>query len=238
MLTAGSSGPLVAWGAGMLGWWLWRYRRHTRTVLWTLAGIAVVIHFIRAKPVWSLIGKVSHLTGGTGYHRYRLIDAFINQFSEWAILGVDTTAHWGWGLQDLTNQYVAQGVKGGLVTLVLFVYLLHVSFTQLRSSRIRFERTDGLKSLWALLPWGFSVSLAVHCVSFMSVSYFGQMKVFFVMFLGLIPALAKVGPGRTRVRSTTPVQSRMEPPGASQKSTEAPNMERPDKPLRTRPVRG
>ena len=66
--------------------------------------LAVVIHFIREKPVWHLILRLSVITGGTGYHRYQLIDAFINNFSEWALAGTDGTAHWGWGLQDTTNQ--------------------------------------------------------------------------------------------------------------------------------------
>jgi hypothetical protein len=45
--------------------------------------------------------------------------------------------------------------------------------------------------LWALLAWGSSVSLAAHCVSFISVSYFGQMQNFFFFFVAMIPALAK-----------------------------------------------
>jgi len=195
--TTGSSGPVIAWIVGLLGWAIWRQRSYMRAALWVMAGMAIVVHFVREKPVWSLIGRISSVTGGTGYHRYRLIDAFITRFNEWALVGIDNTAHWGWGLQDVTNQYVAEGERGGLLTLVLFIVLLHASFSKLRGTRMRFERIEGPKSLWPLLAWGFSVSLAVQCVSFLSVSYFGQMVPFFVMFLALIPALARPG-GRAR----------------------------------------
>jgi hypothetical protein len=208
--TSGSSGPLIAWLTGLLGWGLWRLRRHTRAMLLTVSGMLVVIHFAREKPVWSLIQKLSLITGGTGYHRYRLIDAFINNFSDWALLGTDNTAYWGWGLQDVTNQYVGEGTSGGLLTLTLFLILLSVCFSRLRLTRSLYEHIRGPKSLWALLAWGFSVSLACHCVSFISVNYFGQMRSFFVFFLAAIPALAKFRP---RVRQRELATSRPPRPG-------------------------
>ena len=154
--------------------------------------MAIVIHFVREKPVWHLIGRLSSVTGGTGFHRYQLIDAFIRHFSEWAVVGTDNTAHWGWGLQDTTNQYVAEGIRGGLVSLILFIAVLRIAFVQLRRARMVFERAEGPKSPWALLAWGSSVSLAAHCASCMSISYFGQMVQFFAMFVATVPALARV----------------------------------------------
>lgn len=191
ILAAGSSGAVVGWAVGAIGWGLWRYRRHMRLVLRSAVVMAVVIHFVREKPVWHLIARLSSVTGGTGYHRYKLIDAFVRRFDEWALFGTGNTAHWGWGLQDTTNQYVAEGVRAGLATLVLFIILLRFSFVQLRLARNAFERLEGSKSLGALLAWGSSVSLAVHCVSFISVSYFGQMVPFFVMFVATVPAFSR-----------------------------------------------
>jgi hypothetical protein len=78
-----------------------------------------------------------------------------------------------------------------LVTLVLFILLLRMSFAQLRFARNAFERAQGPRSPWALLAWGSSVSLAVHCVSFISVSYFGQMLQLFLFFVATVPALAR-----------------------------------------------
>ena len=192
VLASGSSGPVMAWAVGVLGWMMWGLRKHMRKFLWGAVGIAVILHFVREAPVWQLIGRLSSITGGTGYHRSRLIDAFIRNFSEWAFVGTDSTAHWGWGLQDTTNQYVMEGISGGFATLVLFLLILRICFVQLRVSRVALERGAGPTSLFALLAWGCSVSLSVHCVSFISVSYFGQMLQAFVFFLATVPALGRV----------------------------------------------
>lgn len=189
ILACGSSGPLISLATAIFGWGLWRYRRHMKQFLWSGVGILVVLHFIRDKPVWHLILRVSTIIGGTGEQRYRLIDAFIRRFSEWALVGTDSTASWGWGLQDTTNHYVAQGVNGGLVTFILFILILRAAFVQLKHARVGFERFKGPRSPGALFAWGCSVSLAVHCVSFVSVSYFGQMLQLFLFFVASVPAV-------------------------------------------------
>lgn len=199
----GSSGPIMVWGVALLGWAMWRVRRHMPSILWGMFGLGVVIHFAREQPIWHLLLRLSSITGGTGYHRYNLIDAFVNRFSEWALLGVDGTAHWGWGLQDTTNQYVVEGVNGGLLTLILFILVLRTSFVQLRLARLAFERAGGGATWLALLAWGCSVSLTVHCVSFISVSYFGQILQLFFFFVATIPAFANFKRPR-RVKSTAP----------------------------------
>jgi hypothetical protein len=191
VVTSGSSGPLIAWAFGAFGWVIWRFRTHTRKIIWTAICMAAVLHLVREKPVWHLIARLSSIVGGTGYHRFRLIDAFISHFGDWALMGTETTAHWGWWLGDVTNQYVAEGVRGGLIALVFFVLVLTTSFIQLRQAREAYERIEGPKSLRALLAWGTSVSLAVHCTSFMSVAYYGQILPFFAFFIATVPALAR-----------------------------------------------
>ena len=123
------------------------------------------------------------------------------------MVGTDDTAYWGWGMQDTTNQYVAKGVAGGLLTLVLFILLLQSAFSRLRRGRGTIEHFEGPKSFWAQLTWGFSVSLAAHCVSFVSVSYFGQIRAFFFMFLALIPALSRSRRQIGQVASHRPSQA-------------------------------
>ena len=207
---SGSSGPIIALLVGFFGWGIWRIRGRMRQIIRGIVMLAVVIHFIREKPVWHLILRLSVITGGTGYHRYNLIDAFIRNFSDWALIGTDGTARWGWGLQDTTNQYVSEGVNGGLLTLVLFVLVLKTSFAQLRRARMAYERFEGPKSPWALLVWGTSVSLSVHCVSFISVAYFGQILQFFFFFIATIPALVTFKRPR-RLTSSVPQPSARPP---------------------------
>lgn len=190
-VASGSSGPFITLAVGLMGWGLWPLRKHMRPILWAMAGMALFVHLIREKPIWHLIGRLSSVTGGTGYQRYRLIDAFVAHFGEWALIGTSDTASWGPHLQDTTNYYIRQGVYGGLLTLVMFVLLLGSSFSRLRRTRFATEHAEGPKSLWTRLSWGFSVALAAHCVSFIAASYFGQMEFFLFMLLALIPSLAR-----------------------------------------------
>jgi hypothetical protein len=211
-VASGSTGPLITLGVGVMGWGLWPLRKQMRLILGALAGMAVFIHLVRERPIWHLIGRLSSMTGGTGYHRYRLIDAFVAHFGDWALIGASDAGSWGTGLQDTTNYYIRQGIYGGLLTLVLFVLLLGSSFSRLRRTRGITERAEGPKSLWTQLPWGFSVVLAAHCVTFISASYFGQMELFLFAFLALIPSLARfrrpVGQVATSSPSRPPASSR------------------------------
>lgn len=211
-LASGSSGPMMTLVVGVFGWMLWPLRKKMRPILGVMTLLGVFIHLVREKPIWHLIGRLASVTGGTGYHRYRLIDAFFANFSDWALVGTSDTASWGWGLQDTTNYYVRQGVYGGLVTLIVFIAVLVVCFTRLRRTRMVTERAEGPKSVWTLLPWGFSVALAAHCVSFIGASYFGQMELFFFMFLALIPALGRFS------RKAAQVAQPNQRPGRSQPS--------------------
>ena len=77
---SGSSGPILAWGVGAFGWRIWRFRGRMRTdPVGRDVVLAVVIHSIREKPVWHLLLRLSTIAGGTGYHRYALIDAFVDE---------------------------------------------------------------------------------------------------------------------------------------------------------------
>ena len=68
--------------------------------------------------------------------------------------------------------------------------MLATNFVRLRRTSEVSERLNRPKSLWALLAWGSSVSLAMHCVSSLNVSYFGQIWQYFSYFLATVPALA------------------------------------------------
>lgn len=148
---------------------LFRYRQYGRQAAWGLLAMLVALHIVMNAPVWHLIARVNMIGGSTGWHRYHLINQAITHFSEWMILGTRSTGHWGWGLEDLTNQYVLEGVRGGLLGLVLFVVLLGRAVARVGAASLR--RISG-EHQWLL--WGICVSILGHCISFFGVSYFGQ----------------------------------------------------------------
>jgi hypothetical protein len=146
-----------------------RYRFYGRLAIYCLVGLAVGLQLVMNHPVWHLVTYMNIIGGSTGWHRYNLIDQAVRHLDQWALLGIRDTSSWGWGLGDVTNQYVLEGVRGGVVTLLLFMLLLIVAV-----------KTVGRYSLCSMsakqqwLAWCMCVSLLGHCLSFVGVSYFGQ----------------------------------------------------------------
>jgi hypothetical protein len=195
MVLSSSSGPLISFMTGVLGWGLWPFRQHMRTFVWSSTAAIVAIHFIREKPVWHLIGRVSQLIGGEGWHRYKLIDQFVMRFREWWFFGTRSTSHWNMQIpDDATNQYVLEGIRGGLPKLLSFVVLLFVAFrtvgrTLRQAGAARSLRPDDRRRA-ALLAWGLGTCLATHAMGFMSISYFGQLQTILFLHIAMIPSLS------------------------------------------------
>jgi hypothetical protein len=193
---AASSGPLIALGLAVVGWALWPVRAWLSWVRWGVVAALTVIHFIREAPVWHLIGRVSDLIGGTGWHRYALIDAFINNWRDWILVGIGTrsTRMWGWGLEDVTNQFVAEGVRGGLATLLAFIAMLVAAFAAIGRTLARVRRARGVpaarRRASAFVAWGLGTALTAHCASWISVSYFGEMWMFLYLHMAMIAVVS------------------------------------------------
>jgi hypothetical protein len=179
-----SSTPLLALVAIVLLLFLFRYRIYGRQIAWISCGSIIALHLVMKAPVWHLLSRVSIVGGSTGWHRYHLIDQAIGHFSEWALLGTRSTAHWGRGLYDITNQYVAEGVTGGIVTLILFICLFVMAV-----------RVTGSYSLQPMprykqwLAWCICVSILGHCISFLGVTYFGQIRMLLYLTFGFVAAI-------------------------------------------------
>ncbi|MCH8822885.1 MAG: hypothetical protein IH984_05180 [Planctomycetes bacterium] len=191
-----SSTPMMAVAVACIGAAMWFLRHWMR---WICAGVLIVLvglHLIMNAPVWHLISRIDLVGGSTGWHRYYLIDQAINRVGEWWLLGTTSTAHWGWGLADVTNQYVLESVRGGIATLTLFVLSLVIAFSNV--GRIwRSMQNDHAKMV---LGWSLGVALFVHTIVFLAVSYFGQIYVIWFLLLAIIGSLTPTR--KTRIAST------------------------------------
>ncbi len=176
-----SSTPVLALLVVVAGAALLPLRYYLSPIRWMTVATLVLLHIVMIAPVWQLIARVSAVGGSTGWHRYKLIDAFINRFTEWAFTGTRSTAHWGWGLQDITNQYVLEGVRGGFLRLGLFIAIIVLCFRSVGRSWRLFRPF----SADFMIVWAVGVSLAVHCVSFIGVSYFGQITMLWYFTLAI-----------------------------------------------------
>jgi hypothetical protein len=175
----GSSTPLLAFGAGVLGICLWPLRRRMRIIRWGIAISLITLHLVMKAPVWFLINHINLIGASSGYHRAELIDQTVRHFWEWWLVGTKDNASWGWDMYDLSNQYVAEAVTGGLATLVFFIAMISRGFGKLGDAR---KVVDGDRQKeW--LVWLLGCSLFAHCVGFFGVSYWDQMQtVWFALF--------------------------------------------------------
>ncbi|MBN2040397.1 MAG: hypothetical protein JW864_10165 [Spirochaetes bacterium] len=183
--TSSSSGPVLTL-LSSVGWiFLWRFRSRMKFVKWGVISLLIFLHLVMKGPVWTIIGKIDIAGGSSSYHRVALLDQAIRRFPEWMFFGVRSTAHWGWGLQDLTNNYVYEAVYGGIIPLIFFILIMRNCFKAVQLARLKIKQNVSLeKYVWAL-----GAVLFAHAVSFIGVSYFGQMLFFYYLALAMISSL-------------------------------------------------
>jgi hypothetical protein len=194
-VSSSSSGALLALLAGIGGLGIWKWRSKMRLIRWGAVAIILGLAMVMNAPVWYIFARVSDVAGGTGWHRAWLIDQTVAHFDEWWLFGTTYTAHWGPSgeviaadpdMMDITNHYVMEGVKGGLLKLVLFLVIITRCFKGIG---------QGIRGEWAeradkFFVWAMGVSLFAHCLSFLSIVYFDQMIVVWFWLLACIICIA------------------------------------------------
>jgi len=204
-ITTSSSGPVVSYIFVIIGMAMWRIRDHMRAVRWCILLCLISLHIVMKAPVWSLIGKLSEVIGGGGWHRVMLIDAAISHFNEWWLLGTDYTRHWmptgvSWSEKqtDITNQFIAVGIDGGLISLILFVAVIIFCF---KNIGMKLKEIGSSELPIKFTIWCMGVSLVGHLASFTSVHYFDQIIVFWYLLLALITTVSII-PAKTLLSNT------------------------------------
>lgn len=181
-----SSTPMMAVAVAGIGASMWCVRHWMKYIYIGIFFFLAFLHVVMEAPVWHLISRIDLVGGSTGWHRYFLIDQAITRFGEWWMLGTTSTAHWGWGMLDVTNQFVQEAVRGGIATLALFVLTLAIAFSNV--GRIwRSVQNDRAKMI---IGWSLGVALFVHTIVFLAVSYFGQILMIWYLLLAIIGSLA------------------------------------------------
>jgi len=150
-----------------------------------LFALLTALHIVMKAPVWHLMSRLDFTGGSTGYHRYEVLDAFITHFSEWYLVGEPDPMSWGvWFMRDVTNMYVAQGLTGGLLTLLLFLLVVIFAFGNVGRALNLKSIARSLQRQW--ICWCVGVAIFVHAVTFFGVTYFGgQMMVILYLELSL-----------------------------------------------------
>ncbi|NTU73316.1 hypothetical protein HGB07_04060 [Candidatus Roizmanbacteria bacterium] len=181
VICSASSTPIITLLAMIFFWILYNYRMHGKAMFWGTCFGLFLLHLIMKAPVWHLISRINIFEGSTGWHRYFLFDNFIKHISEWYLIGTNSTAHWGHVQFDITNQFVLVGIRGGMITLLLFIILIY-SAVKIPGKFSLSNITSEIK--W--MSWGICVTLLGHFVTFWGVSYFGQINTLLYYTLALV----------------------------------------------------
>lgn len=226
---SGSSGPLIAFIAGLLGLGMWWMRTLMRLVRWVMLTSIIGLAMVMNAPVWFIIDRLSELSGGDGWYRSALIDSAVRHFNEWWLIGTGYTAHWmPTGIPaspysaDIVNEFVNQGIRGGLLCLLLFVALLSKSFAAIGTASAAAPLRQGY------FCWTVGCSLAAHVFSFFSVSYFDQIISFYYLVIGstvMMSAARKNCSREISARANTKLAPRL-----GQLSREKPSLQYTDHP--------
>lgn len=195
LVFSSSSGPLLAYLVILMGLIVWFFKTRLRMIRWGIVIALLILHAVMKAPVWFLMGRLSNIFGGGGHYRSALIDAFVNHFNEWWLIGTAYTAHWmptglasNPKMTDMVNHYVAQGVAGGLLCLILFIWLIVECF---RATGNAILDEDMYSRSEQFMIWSLGCALLGHVVSFFSVSYFDQINIALYFVVGMIAALVQ-----------------------------------------------
>lgn len=184
VFAAASSTPVLAYLAGILGLCLWPIRNYMRVVRWgivlTIIGLAVVMK----APVWFVIAHVDVVSASSGWHRAELVDTFVKHFGNWWLLGTADNQSWGFEMIDTSNQFVAEGVSGGLLTFTFFILIVCRGFSRLGKMRRLAERSRRRKQAWFL--WSLCAVLLANVFAFWGTAYWDQTRFWWFAFLCII----------------------------------------------------
>jgi hypothetical protein len=186
VICCASSTPVFGILCGVIGGIMFYTRRYMRQIRWGILLALISLHIVMKAPVWHLISRVSAVGGSTGWHRYNLINQAVNHFGEWCFMGCPEGRVVSWGVSDgdVTNQYILEGIRGGLLTMVLFFCIISLAFQAVGRMWRRYRDPYRIA-----LSWAMGVSLFIHCMNFIGVSYFGQIHIIWYLLLAIIGSL-------------------------------------------------
>jgi hypothetical protein len=202
-VTSGSSGPILAYLAAVAALCMRPWRKYLPFAGRVFAIGLIALHLVMKAPVWFVIARIDIFSGSTGFHRAYLIDQAIAHFSDWWLLGTKSIDSWGQDQLhgDITNEYISQGVRGGLLTMVLFILIIVVCFRIVG----RLQAYKDLPIAMRTCAWALGAALFAHVLSYLSVSYFDQNLVIWYLLLAMISStLAASAAIRHRERGRRP----------------------------------
>lgn len=198
VVSSASSGPLMSVIFGAFALFLWRWRHLTKQMRIAAVLGYILLDIVMKAPAYYLIARIDVTGSSSSYHRAAIIGAGIEYFNEWWLAGTDYTRHWmAYGVSwspdhaDITNHYLAQGVMGGLMLMMLFIAIVGCGFRYVGQAL-----RDNEDASWndRFLMWSLGCALFAHATTCISVAYFDQSIFFLYMTLALTATLQTGAP--------------------------------------------
>lgn len=191
--TCASSGPVLSLMFALIGVFLWWFRSFMKIIRWGLVAGYLLLEMVMNKPAYYIIAEMSVVGGSTGWHRSHLINSSIKYFNEWWLFGTDRTRAWmPTGLPgkeyhtDITNYFLAFGVKGGFLAMLLMIAMIWTAFKWVGNI---LDARPGMDGGDRFMLWCMGASLFSHVGTSVSVAYYDQSYVFFWFSIASISAL-------------------------------------------------
>lgn len=188
-ITSNASTSLLTYVGGIVALCFWPMRRRMREFRWGIVITLIGLQMVMKAPVWALIQRIDLTGSSSGYQRFELVNQCILHFSEWWLMGTVHYNKWGFDMWDLSNQYVADAVTGGLGALVPFILVISRSFGRLGAARRR--AAGDRKRQWFF--WCLGAALLAHVVAYFGIGYFDQMQFAWYALLAMIGAAVSEG---------------------------------------------
>lgn len=197
VVASNSGAPVACVIVALIGWMLWRVRTRMKFVLYGLVALLAILTISMKAPIWYLLARFSDLTGGDGYHRSYLLDISFQNLDKWWLAGMAIADTKDWfpylnyttGGADMTNQFLVFGMTAGLGAMALFIVVLKRAFNNLGKA-LAILRSKGESARDdEYLFWGLGVMLLVHVINWLSIPYFDQSAVLWLMELAIIANL-------------------------------------------------
>jgi hypothetical protein len=193
VLASASSGPLMSLVFGGFALILWRWRHLTRQMRVAAVVGYILLEVTMNAPAYYLMARIDLTGSSTSWHRAALIQAGFEHLGDWWFAGTDYTRDWmpygvPWSENhaDITNHYLAQGVKGGLPLMLLFIFILWCGFRGVGQA-LRSRKEAPVEDQF--LIWALGASLFAHAATCISAAYYDQSFLFLYSALAMIVSM-------------------------------------------------
>jgi hypothetical protein len=182
VVTSMSGTGVMTFVGAILALCLWPIRKKMRILRWSIVILVLLLALAMKAPVWFIIAKFD-VIGGHGWDRAHLIDLAVHHFFDWALLGTKDNAAWGFVSWDECDEFVFQAESGGIACFILFIVIISRGFGMIGRAR---KRVEGRRLEW--FYWCLGAVLFAHVMGFWGIDYFDRIRVWWYLFLAMIPA--------------------------------------------------